>query len=777
MIIGASLKRKEDPRLLTGQGRYVDDVRLPGMLHAVIVRSTHAHAVIRDIDVEKAAALPGVVMTVAGDLRLFIDDARPIPVRLGPKPSLEPFLQFPLARERVRYVGEPVAIVVATDRYVAEDAADLVEVTYDVLPAVITAEQALGPEAPVLHEVVSGNVADRLETVVGDPDRTLAAADVRIRQRFTVQRHTGVPMETRGLVASYDAEADLLTVWGPTKVPHFNRRVLADLLGWSLDRIRFVEPDVGGGFGVRGEFYPEDFLVPWAAIRLRRPIKWIEDRREHLVATNHSRQQIHDVEVGATRDGQLVALVDRVMVDMGAYLRTHGVTVPELTAAMLPGPYRIPHYRAEVLCVMTNKTPTGTYRSPGRFEANFVRERMMDLLAQSVGVDPAEIRRRNFVPPEAMPYSVGTTALGEPTTYDTGAYASALDATLQAVEYGRFRPRQTEARAEGRYLGIGLACVVEKAGPGPWEMARVELDGGGRAVVYSGAASLGQGLETVLAQICAQELGLSIDDVAVVHGDTAVVPDGIGAWGSRATVVAGSAVLVATRELKERLLERAAGRLEAAREDLVIEDRRVWVRGAPWRSLTFKDLTVPSNRARTANSETEPDLSATHVFHVSKMTYPYGTHAAVVEVDPETGGVVILDYALAYDVGRAINPRLVEGQIVGGLAQGIGGALLEEFAYDADGQPLCTTFMDYLLPTSMEMPRRVSVKILEETPTPLNPLGVKGAGEGGTAGAGAAIANAVADALGPWGVEIADLPLSPERIRALIRRATKRNHE
>ncbi len=733
MIIGASLKRKEDPRLLTGQGRYVDDVRVPGMLHAVIVRSTQAHAAIRGIEVAAALAAPGVVMVTTA---AALGDVGPIPIRLGQRPSLVPFLQLPLARRRVRYVGEPVAVVVATDRYVAEDAADIVKVDYDVVPAVTTAEQALSRGAPVLHEAVGGNLADRLEAIVGEPERALAAAGVRIRQRLTVQRHTGVPMETRGLVASYDADADLLTVWGPTKVPHFNRRVLADLLGWSVDRIRFVEPDVGGGFGVRGEFYPEDFLIPWAAIRLRRPVKWIEDRREHLMASNHSRQQVHDVEAGATRDGRLIALVDHVMVDMGAYLRTHGVTVPELTAAMLPGPYRIPHYRCEVSCVMTNKTPTGTYRSPGRFEANFVRERMMDLLARAAGIDPAEIRRRNFVPPDGMPYSVGTTALGEPTTYDTGAYASTLEAALRAVGYDRLRLRQDEARAQGRHVGIGLACVVEKSGPGPWEMARVVLDGAGRATVYSGAASLGQGLETVLAQICAQELGLSMDDVTVGHGDTAEVPDGVGAWGSRATVVAGNAVLAAARTVKERLRERAARGLEAAKEDLSAED-----------------------------------LSATHVFHASRMTYPYGASVAVVEVDPEVGQIAILDYAIAYDVGRAINPTLVEGQLVGGLAQGIGGAVLEELAYDADGQPLATTFMDYLLPTSMEMPRRVSVKVLEEAPTPLNPLGVKGAGEGGVAGAGAAIANAVADALRPWGVEITDLPLSPERILALIRNA------
>ncbi len=766
MIIGASLKRKEDPRLLTGRGRYVDDLRLPGMLHATIVRSPHGHARIRGTDTSAARALPGVeLVATAADL----GDVRSIPIRLGPKPSLAPFLQPPLARQRVRYVGEPVALVIASDRYVAEDAADLVVVDYETLPAVTTAEQALNSTVPVLHEGVAGNLADRLEAVVGEPEQALARAEIRIRQRFSVQRHTGMPLETRGLVAFYDAEGESLTVWGPTKVPHFNRRVLAELLGWSTDRIRFLEPDVGGGFGVRGEFYPEDFLIPWAAIRLRRPVKYIEDRREHLMATNHSRQQIHDIEVGATRDGRIMALIDHVRADMGAYLRTHGVTVPELTAAMLPGPYRIPHYRCEVSCVMTTKTPTGTYRGPGRYEGNFVRERLMDLLGQAVGVDPVEIRRRNFIPPDAMPYSVGTAALGHDTVYDTGVYASVLDAALRAVDYEQVRRQQAEARAGGRCLGIGVACFVEKAGPGPWEFARVELDRDGCAVVYSGAASVGQGIETVLAQICADELGLPFDDVTVIHGDTAVVPDGIGTWGSRATVVGGSAVLLAAREVKGKLLGRAAAHLEAARDDLVVGEGRIWVRGSPGRTVTFKELAA----AGTAPSASLHDLSATQRYEAPMMTYPYGAHVAVVEVDPDTGLVAILDYAIAYDVGKAVNPRLVEGQMLGGLAQGIGGALLEELAYGDDGQLLSATFMDYLMPTSMEMPRHTSVTILEETPTPLNPLGVKGAGEGGASPVGAAVANAVADALRPFGVEIADLPLSPDRILTLIRDAAR----
>jgi carbon-monoxide dehydrogenase large subunit len=756
MIIGASIKRKEDPRLLLGEGRYIDDVRLPGMLHAAIVRSPQAHARIGAIDAAAARGLPGVALVATAE---DLGHTSRIPIRLGPRPALEPFLQPVLARWRVRYVGEPVAVVVAGDRRVAEDAAELVTVDYETLPVVPDIEQAIRPDAVALHEGTSGNVADRLLTTVADADAAMAGAPVRLRRRLTVQRHSGVPMETRGLLAAYDAATGLLTMWGPTKVPHFNRRVLAGLLGWPEERIRFVEPDVGGGFGVRGEFYPEDFLIPWAAIRLRRPVKWVEDRREHLAATNHSRQQIHDVEIGATRDGRLVALIDHVAVDMGAYLRTHGVTVPELTGALLPGPYRLPHYRCEVACVMTNKTPTGTYRAPGRYEGNFVRERTMDLLAQAVGLDPAEIRRRNFIPPDAMPYTVGTRALGEVTTYDVGAYASTLEAALEAIRYPQARHNQSRARNVGRRVGVGIGCFVEKAGPGPWEAARVVLDATGRATVYTGGTSLGQGIETVLAQICAQQLGLAVDDVTVRHGDTAEVPDGVGAWGSRVTVVGGCAVHYAAGEVKTIVLERAAKHLEAAARDLVIENGHVWVRGAPGRRVAVKDL-VPRE-----------GLSAAHRYHATKMTYPYGAHAAVVDVDPSTGQVTVLDYAIAYDVGRAVNPRLVEGQLVGGLAQGLGGALLEELAYDEQGQLLSATLMDYLLPSSMEMPRRVTIRILEETPTPLNPLGVKGAGEGGTAAVGAAIANAIADALGPQGTAIADLPVTPQRVvEALARR-------
>ncbi len=479
-MIGASVRRKEDFRLLTGRGKFAGDVRLPGMLHAAMLRSPHAHARLGAIDASAALALRGVVAVFSAR---DIGDVPRIPVRLGPRPSLVACLQPPLAVDKVRYVGEPVAIVIADSRYVAEDALELVRVEWEPIEPVADCRRAREAGAPVLHDAIGGNVVDRLGTTTGDVDSALRDAPVRLRERFAVQRHTGVPMETRGLTAAYDAGTRVLTLRGVAKVPHFNRRVLSELIGHPEHLIHFIELEVGGGFGVRGEFYPEDFVVPWAAMRLGRPVHWIEDRREHLMATNHSRQQDHDVEIGVTREGTIVALADRFVADLGAYVRTHGVIVPELTAALLPGPYRIPNYACDVLCVLTNKTPTGTYRGPGRYECTFVRERLVDLVARELGLDPLDVRRRNFIEPDAMPYDVGGASLGQRTVYDVGDYESALDAALAAIDVKTARAEQARARAEGRYVGIGVGCVVEKAGLGPWEYARVEVDGSGKVVV------------------------------------------------------------------------------------------------------------------------------------------------------------------------------------------------------------------------------------------------------------------------------------------------------
>jgi carbon-monoxide dehydrogenase large subunit len=763
--IGRSVLRKEDARLLTGRGKYAADFRLPGMLHGAVLRSPHAHARLGAIRPAAALALPGVVAVVTSQ---DLGDMGRIPVRLGPRPSIVACLQPPLARDTVRYVGEPVAFVVADSRYIAEDALELVEVDYEPLPTVADARRSVEAGAPVLHESIGSNVVATLDTKRGDAEAAMASAHTRVRERFAVQRHTGVPMETRGLSAAFEPGTGMLHLWGVAKVPHFNRRVLADLLEYPEHLIHFVELEVGGGFGIRGEFYPEDLLVPWTAKRLQRPVQWIEDRREHLMAANHSRQQWHETELGFDRDGRIVALIDRFLTDMGGYIRTHGVVVPELTAALLPGPYKIPHYLSEIQCVLTNKTPTGTYRGPGRFECTFVRERLMDIAAARLGVDPLELRRRNFVTPAEMPYEVGGASLNQRTTYDCGDYASALDHALDALNYNGARKEQAEARRQGRYVGVGVASLVEKAGLGPWEYARVEVDATGHVVVYSGVAAVGQGIDTTLAQVCADELSVPPEDITVVHGDSARVPFGVGGFASRGASVALPAAAAAARKVRDKILRVAAATLEAAPEDLVLADNAVHVRGMPERKATFREL---ARAAVPGPPGMEPGLYATDFFQAPKMTYPYGTHAALVEVDGDTGEVKIMRYAISYDIGKAVNPMIVHGQLIGALAQGIGGALFEELVYDEQGQLLTTTFMDYLMPTAMEMPELTAVRILEETPTPLNPLGVKGAGEGGSSGCGGAIANAVADALSPLGISITALPLTPDRLSALIRAA------
>ena len=764
-VIGTSVLRKEDHRLLTGRGTYAADFRLPGMLHGAVLRSPHAHARLGAVRTAAALNLPGVVAVVTA---VDLGNIGRIPVRLGPRPSIVACLQPPLAREKVCYVGEPVAFVVAESRYVAEDALEALDVEYEPLPAVADARRSVEPGAPVLHEAIGGNVVATLDTKRGDAEAALATAHTRVRERFAVQRHTGVPMETRGLSAAFDPGTGMLRLWGVAKVPHFNRRVLADLLEYPEHLIHFVELEVGGGFGIRGEFYPEDLLVPWTAMRLARPVQWIEDRREHLMAANHSRQQWHETELGFDRDGKIVALVDRFLTDMGGYIRTHGVLVPELTGALLPGPYRIPNYLSEIRCVLTNKTPTGTYRGPGRFECTFVRERLMDIAAARLGLDPLELRRRNFVTPAEMPYEVGGASLNQRTIYDCGDYASALDHALEALDYDGARTEQAEARRQGRYVGIGVASLVEKAGLGPWEYARVEIDATGHVVLYSGVAAVGQGIDTTLAQVCADELNVPPEKITVVHGDSARVPFGVGGFASRGASVALPAASAAARKVRDKILRVAAVTLEAAPEDLVLADNAVHVRGVPDRKATFRDL---ARAAVPGPPGMEPGLYATDFFQAPKMTYPYGTHAALVEVDGDTGEVTILRYAISYDIGKAVNPMIVDGQLIGAMAQGIGGALYEELVYDDQGQLLTSTFMDYLMPTAMEMPALTAVRILEETPTPLNPLGVKGAGEGGSSGCGGAIANAVADALAPLGVSITALPLTPDRLSALIRAA------
>ena len=769
--VGMSLRRKEDLKLLRGQGCYAADVRKPGMLHAVVVRSPYPHARLRGVDATRALARPEVAAVLtAADLP---PELPPIPLRLTSYPGLTDCLQYPLARDKVRYVGDPVAVVVAADRYVTEDAAEAVVVDYEPLPAVASVAAALADGAPVLHESVGHNVACQFEQRVGDVAAAFHAADLVLEEQFSTNRQAGVPLECRGLVAEYDAGSGRLTLWGAAKVPHFNRSTLARLLGLPESRIRLVENDVGGGFGARGEFYPEDFLIPYLALQLGRPVGWVEDRREHLLAINHSRQQEYSVRVALKADGTLLGLHARVDNDHGGYVRTHGATVPEIGCALLPGPYRIPNYLAEVRCVLTNKTPTGTYRGPGRYEGTFVRERLMDMIARRLGLDPAEVRRRNLISPAEMPYDVGTGGLAVPTVYDSGDYPALLDTALAAIDYAGFRRGQAAARQQGRWRGAGIGAYVEKSGLGPWEFARVEVDPSGRVVLYSGGSSVGQGVVTILAQIVADGLGVGPEQVDVVYGDTDRVPFGAGAFASRVTVVGGAAALEAARKVREKAIAVAATLLEVAAEDLELSEGVVRVRGAPSRALALAEVARACLPGRPVPDGMEPVLRAEHFFETNHMTYPGGVHACLVEVDPVTGQVRLEKYAIAYDIGKAINPLLVAGQLQGGLAQGIGGALLEELAYSPDGQLLAGTFMDYLLPTSQEVPDPV-LAILETTPSPLTPLGVKGAGEGGCTGAGGCIANAVADALAPLGVEVRRLPLSPANVLAAVEQAAAR---
>ena len=745
--VGRSVRRLEDARRVRGEGNYVDDVHVPGMLHATVVRSPVAHARIRALDASAARSMPGVEAILgAGELG---ESLRPIPIRLVPDDRLLRYLQLPLATGRVRYVGEPVALVVARSRAVAEDAAERVEADFEPLPA---ATDAVSPPPAALFDHTPDNLVSVIEEGFGDIDAAFARAERIVRLTFRTGRHTAVPMETRGLVAVPERGAargeGRLTVWGPTKVTHFNRGVLAAMLGWPEHRIRLVEPDVGGGFGARGEFYPEDFLVPCAALRLGRPVKWIEDRVEHLSAINHSREQWYELALALGPDGRFLGLRADMTNDMGAYLRTHGTVVPGLSAGMLPGPYEMEAYRCRVRCVLTNKTPTGTYRAPGRFECNAARERLIDRAARLSGIGPVELRMRNLVRPEQMPYARGTSILGEEVAYDSGDYPAAL---AEAAALSGFGSSSAGAGRPGRHRhGMGLACFVEKTGTGPFEGARAFLDRSGALVIATGACDVGQGLETCLAQIAGDALGVDHAAVTVRHGDTDLIPYGVGSFASRGTVMAGNAVHAAVGELRTRVLERAAARLEAEARDLVIEAGGV-VRGAGGRSCTLAALAA------------EPGLEAVHYFRCEQMAYSHGVAVARVRVDTATGLVVPERIWVLYDVGRVVNPAIVAGQIEGGVAQGLGGALLEELRYDDTGQFLTGSFMDYLLPGTTDVPSIVH-RDLGGSPSPRNPLGVKGAGEVGIAGVGGAIANAVADALGDAERDSDRLPLTPERV-------------
>jgi carbon-monoxide dehydrogenase large subunit len=749
-VIGTRLPRREDPRLLRGRGRFGDDISAPGQLWARIVRSPSAHGQVRALDITQAAQVPGIAAVVtAGDL----PGGLVIPVRLAiTGTDLSRYLQPILARDTVRYVGEPLAVVVGDDPYACEDAADLVEIDIAERPVVLDAQNAV---SPVAAELIRG---------YGDVETAFAQARHVVRIELAIGRHSGVPLEPRCLLAVPDPDRGTLSIFGMTKVPVWNRDLLAGLLGMDETLIHVHAVDAGGGFGVRGEFYPEDFLIPWLAIRLRRPVKWAEDRTEHLMAVNHSRQQYHRVAAAFDADGRIMGLQDDIIQDNGAYCRTHGVAVPELTAAMLPGPYRVPAYRGQVRVVLTNKTPCGTYRAPGRFEGTAAREHLLDVAATQLGIDSIELRERNLLTAAEMPHQRPISALGTDLILDTGDYPALLAAAVKEAD--RLGYRTTTAAAHACRRGFGLAMFVEKSGLGPQETADVTVSKSGAVHVFSGGTSLGQGIETVMAQITADALGVDPRIVRVSLGDTAAQPFGAGSWASRSTVVGGSAVHQAATAVRQRAIELAARILEAAEEDLDLADGAVSVRGDAAVRLTLADIAGAAGPASRHLRPGEPaGLTARRRFEVSHMTYPYGAHAALVEVDTGTGRVRVLRYLVVYEVGRAINPMLVEGQLRGGVAQGLGGALLEEFSYDDAGQPQAISFIEYRMPTAAEVPP-VDVLVCQDAPAPGNPLGVMGAGEGGINAVGATVANAVRDALGlPGGV--GQLPLTPARVRAL----------
>ncbi|HEU5194192.1 MAG TPA: xanthine dehydrogenase family protein molybdopterin-binding subunit [Methylomirabilota bacterium] len=752
-MIGESHARLGGDRLISGRGRFVDDVRMDGMLHATVLRSVHAHARLLAVNTQRALRMPGVraVLTAAD-----VPETAIIPNRVPAPPGTNRYLQPAIARTVVRFVGEPVALVVADDPYVARDALELIDVEYEPLAACSSAADALAAGAPRLFPGTDSNNVATITMRVGDADAALASAAVTIRERFEYPRQTAAALETRGLVAvPPDPRGGELHLIGSTKCIHINRTILAPIFGIPVGALRLTEVDVGGGFGVRGELYPEDILVPLAAMKLGRPVKWVEGRRENLMAANHAREVSYEIEIGFDREGRILAMRTIIRADIGAYVRTAALVPAEFGASLLPGPYRVPSYACDLWSVVTNKTPAGTLRSPGRPECNFVRERLMDLGAARLGLDAAEIRRRNLIRPEEMPYDCGTKSFGVNTVYDSGDFPALFDELLRRLDYDGTRQEQRTLNAGtgGPRRGVGLAVYVEKTGLGPFETTQVEARGDGRLVVDTGASSMGPGLETVLAQILGQALGLPPSQFDVRHADTAAVESGVGTYGSRGTVTAGNAAQLAADKLIAEARARAAARFGVAEADVS------YARGV---------LQANGKRTTLAELATEKKLAAGASFEVPKITYAGCACAVVLDVDPDTGALALRRVVVGADVGRAVNPALVDGQLVGGVAFGIGNALHESLVYDGEGQLVSGTLMDYALPLAGDVPPVDG--FYQEVRAKTNPLGLRGLGECGNPGLGAAIANAVCDAFAPSGAAITALPVTPARVRAAIAR-------
>lgn len=771
-FIGRSQPRKEDRRLLLGQGQYVADLMLPRTLHAAFVRSNVAHARISSFDVSAALASPGTVMVMTGaDLAQILPPVPDHQVALPSKweKSVRHNLLNPqqplLAHDKVRHVGEAVAVVIADSRYAAEDAAELVQVEYETLPAIVDPERGLDTDAAVLHEQYKTNLIGEFTVGYGDAAATLAEAPFRITKRFHHHRYAAIPMEGRGVIASFDPRTESVTVWSSTQVVHWVRREVARVLGMPETRVRCVALDVGGGFGVKGHVYPEDILLPFLSRKLGRPVRWIEDRNEHLMASCHSRDQIHDVEIGFDGTGRILALKDDFIVDCGAW-NPVGVAPFYNTAAHLVGPYKIPAFEASCRIVATNKVPNAPYRGAGRPEAVLAMERSIDLVAARLGLEPAEVRRRNMITAAEMPYSVGIPYRdGEPVVYDGGDYPAALENALNGIGgVEAFRKRQSEALRSGKRLGLGIACYTEGTGAGPFEGAVVRIDASGSIHISSGSCPQGQGMETVFSQLAADLWSVDPKDVTITLADTSAIAQGFGTIASRSTVNLSGAIHVASERLREKVFAIAGHMLECSPQDLELREGKVGIVGVPGSSVSLRDVARAASpgwdHGRPANVES--GLEVTYYFEPPTVTWSYSAHATIVEVDLELGRVAIRDYAIAHDCGRIVNPMLVDGQILGGAAQGIGGALLERFNYDEQGQLLTGSLMEYLVPTASDMPEITLVHM--ETPTPLNPFGVKGVGEGGAIAPPAAIANAVTDALAEFGAEFNSTPITPEDI-------------
>ncbi|MSQ33532.1 MAG: xanthine dehydrogenase family protein molybdopterin-binding subunit [Dehalococcoidia bacterium] len=758
--VGSRIKRREDPRLITGTGNYVEDVTPAGTLYMALARSPHAHARLRRVNVKDALQHPGVVAALTGPEVRQIVDSVPCVVDF---PDLKKPKWPVLAVDRVRYVGEAVAAVVATDRAMAVDAASLVQTDYLPLTAVTDPERALRPRSTRVHAEFKDNQAWYSLTEAGDVDSAFREAHVVVKQRLVNQRLIPLAMETRGVVAQYHAASGLLTVWSTSQNPHQLKSQLAALLGLPENQVRVIAPDVGGGFGSKIDVYCEEILACIFALRLGRPVKWIEERRENFQGTIHGRDQVDYVEVAAQRDGVITGLKVKVIADVGAYWGFFSPAIATSTIGLATGCYAIPNFRGELYEVFTNKTPVDAYRGAGRPEAAYIIERAVDLVALELALDPAEVRRKNFIG-GPFPYA---TAGGM--SFDSGNYRAALDKALQSAGYQRRRSEQKRLRQRGRYQGIGLSSYIELCAIGPWEMGAVRVDAAGKVTVLTGTSPHGQGEETTFAQIVADQLQVAVEEVAVQHGDTAVVPAGIGTYGSRTTAVGGSAVLNACLLVKEKAFKIASHLLQVPEDRLTFAQGTFAVKDAPDRAVTLAKVAAQAYTGSVPGAEM--GLEASAYFEAPNLVFPFGTHVAVVEVDPETGEVKLVRYVAVDDAGNIINPLTAEGQVHGGIAQGVGQALMEAAVYDESGQLVTGTLMDYAIPAAEDLP--LFETAFTVTPTPRNPLGAKGIGEAGTIGATPAVVNAVMDALAPFGIRHIDMPLSPERVWRAIQESAK----